>query len=162
MRQLTLFEAFAVERPPDAAIATTTTTTTVCYVCHEPTTEKCQCACRAVVHADCLLRSVRASGKANCTICLGPIANLRVRTWRRVSRRLTCGIFAMGTIVMVCCLAAGLLVGLAAEEKRPNVFCDLLICCAVSVGASMAASRVLHRLLCERDLATEHTEYVYG
>ena len=61
----------------------------LCYICYKPTTETCQCQCKPTVHADCLLRSVRISKRPHCTICHGPIANLRVRQRRRYLRSLT-------------------------------------------------------------------------
>ena len=147
MRQLRLGEAFA--------------NVTACYVCHEPTTETCRCACQAVVHAACLLKSVHATGKAHCTICKGPIANLRVR---ERSRRLLC-VWALlvlcGVATVVCSVLSGLAVGWAAETDNATDFGVLLSHSAGWIVASMWTSRGFSRLLNERDLAMRQTVYEY-
>lgn len=147
MRQLRLREAFA--------------NVTACYVCHEPTTETSRCACRAVVHAACLLKSVHATGKPHCTICKGPIANLRVRAW---SRRLLC-VWALlvlcGGATVVCSVLSGLAVGWAAETDSATDFGVLLSHSAAWIVASMWTSRAFSWLLNERDLALRHTAYEY-
>ena len=91
MRQLSLYEAYAIERPSRrrAAPPAEDDAATWCYVCNELTTERSQCACKATVHADCLLKCVRATGRSHCTICHGPIRNLRVNRWQRLSRRIS-------------------------------------------------------------------------
>lgn len=160
MRQLSIFEAFSVEqrrRPPPPVERAA-----VCYVCHEPTTQTCQCRCRAVVHAVCLLKTVHALGAPRCTICRGPIVNLRVRA---LSRRLYC-IWAllalMAVSVVVFSVLAGLLVGWAAEESDWTEFYVLLSRCGGSIVLSMWASKGFERLLHERDAALRRTEYVYA
>ena len=168
MRQLSLFEAFAIERPPAAGVAATaiataiaTTTTAVCYVCHEPTTNKCQCACRAVVHADCLLRSIRTADKAHCTICLGPIANLRARRWRRVPRRITVGLVVTGAAICYSSVFAAIMVGMYVEAKDSKASMKHVI---QGIGALMqawAGSNLFSWLVEKRDLAAEHVEYEY-
>jgi len=162
MRQLTLFEAYAVDRPAAVAVAAAaTTTTSVCYVCHEPTTNKCQCACRAVVHADCLLRSIRTADKAHCTICLGPIANLRTRRWRRVSRRITIGLVVTGAAICYSSVFAAIMVGMYVEEKDSEASMKHVI---PGIGALMqawAGSKLFSWLVEQRDLTAEHVEYEY-
>lgn len=132
-----------------------------CYVCHEPTTETCQCACRAVVHAECLLQCIRRSGKPSCTICKGVIANVRVCRRRRLSRCVGCFVVLLSATIVLCSIAAMILVAMAAEEQRMHQFYDLLICCATSVAIAMIASSFLQKLLYERDLVEDVTEYKY-
>lgn len=134
---------------------------TLCYVCHEPTSETCQCACRAVVHAACLLQCVRRSGSPTCSICKNAIANVRARTHRRLSRLVGCFVATLFVVILTSCLAAIILVALAAEEQRTREFYDLLISCAVMVLVSTFASSLLQKLLRERDLVEERVEYKY-
>lgn len=133
----------------------------LCYVCHDPTSETCQCACRAVVHATCLLKCVRKSGSPTCSICKSAVTNVHVHTHRRVSCFVGCFAFSLVVVVGTSCLAATVLVALAAEEQRPREFYNLLICCAVMVLISTIASNFLQRLLRERDLVEERVEYKY-
>jgi len=132
-----------------------------CYVCHEPTTETCQCACRAVVHAECLLQCIRRSGKPSCTICKGVVANVRVFRQRRLSRYVGCFVVLLSVTMVLGCVAAMILVAMAAEEQRVHEFYDLLICCATSVAIAMIASSFLQKLLYERDLVEDRIEYKY-
>ena len=133
----------------------------LCYVCHEPTSETCQCECRAVVHAACLLKCVHKSGSPTCSICKNAIANLRARTYRRLSRFVGCFVATLFIVILTSCLAAMLLVALAAEEQRTREFYDLIVSCAVMVLISTIASSLLQKLLRERDLVEEHVEYKY-
>ena len=133
----------------------------LCYICHEPTTETCQCACRAVVHAACLLQCVQKTGSVTCSICKNAITNVRVREYRRLSRCVGCFVATLLAVVMTSCLAAMILVALAAEEERTREFYDLLICCAATVMIAMIASNFLEKLLRERDLLEERVEYKY-
>ena len=134
---------------------------TACYVCHEPTTERCWCACRAVVHAGCLLQSVHATGQARCTICREPIANLRLR---KRSRRYICMsvlLVLSGVATVACSVLSGLAVGWATET---GVWSDGGVQLSHGAGwivASMWTSKGFMRLLNERDLAMQHTEYEY-
>lgn len=133
----------------------------LCYICHESTTETCQCACRAVVHAACLLQCVQKTGSLKCSICKNAITNVRVREYRRLSRCVGCLVATLFVVMATSFLAAMILVALAAEEQRTREFYDLLICCAVTVMIAMIASSFLQRLLHERDLLEERTEYKY-
>lgn len=132
-----------------------------CYVCHEPTTETCQCACRAVVHAECLLQCIQRTGQPSCTICKGVVANVRVRRQRRLSRYVGCFAVLLWSIMLLSALAAMILVAMAAEEHRVHEFYDLLIFCATSVAIAMIASSCLQKLLHERDLVEHRIEYKY-
>ena len=132
-----------------------------CYVCHEPTTETCQCACRAVVHDECLLQCIRRSGQPSCTICKGVVTNVRVRRHRRLSRYVGCFAVLLLLTMVLGALASMILVAMAAEEHRTHEFYDLLICCVTSVAIAMIASSCLQKLLYERDLVEDHVEYKY-
>ena len=132
-----------------------------CYVCHESTTETCQCACRAVVHAECLLQCIQRSGQPSCTICKGVVANVRVRRQRRLSRYVGCFVVLLSLTMVLGALSSMILVAMAAEEQRTNEFYDLLICCALSVAIATIASSFLQKLLYERDLVEDHIEYKY-
>lgn len=133
----------------------------VCYICHEPTTQTCECACRAVVHAACLLQCIQKSGSPTCTICKNAITNVRVRARRRISRYVGFFVVFLLSVIVVSGVAAMLLVALAAEEQRTHEFYDLLIYCAVMVVIAMIASNFLQTLLHERELVEEHVEYKY-
>ncbi len=132
-----------------------------CYICHEPTAETCQCTCEATVHADCLLKSVQRSGKPVCTICRGAIRNVRACAQRRLSRYVVCFATALGATTFMSCLAALILLALAVEEERMNVFYDLVVCCGTSVVIAMLASSFLQKLLDDHVLVYEHVEYKY-
>jgi len=62
---------------------------------------------------------------------------------------------------LACALASLLLVALAAEEKRQDVFYDLIWCCATSVAMATICSRFLARLLEDHDLVVVHEEYSF-
>ena len=165
MRQLSLYEAFAVDRPPlrrRAATQADDDDTRRCYVCHELTTETCQCACRATVHADCLLKCVRASGRSHCSICLGPIANLRVHRWRRVSRRLSVWLLATGAAVFYFSVSAAIEVGRIVEARDRTEFYRRIIVCVSFLAQSWGASRLFSWLVEKRDLTADHVEFHYG
>tara|TARA_B100000963_G_scaffold352023_1_gene364565 strand:+ start:913 stop:1326 length:414 start_codon:yes stop_codon:yes gene_type:complete len=132
-----------------------------CYVCHEPTTETSQCACRAVVHPECLLQCIRRSGKPSCTICKGVVGNVRVCRRRRLSRYVGCFVVLLSSTVVLCSIASMILLAMAAEEQRVHQFYDLLICCATSVAIATIASSFLQKLLHERDLVEDCIEYKY-
>jgi hypothetical protein len=162
MRQLSLYEAFSIERSQRAVARTVDTVTTWCYVCHDLTTETCRCACRATVHADCLLKCVRTTGRPYCTICLGPIANLKVRRWRRISRRISLALVVTGAAVCYSSVFAAVMVGMYVEANDS----DVAIKCAIQgIGSLMqawAASKLFSWLVEKRDLTAEHVEYEYG
>lgn len=166
MRQLSLYEAFCVERPPPlrrrAAPPADDDDTTWCYVCHELTTETCQCACRATVHADCLLKCVRASGRSHCSICLGPIANLRVNRWRRLSRRISTMLVVAGAAIFYFSVSAAIEVGRIAEARNRTEFYRRVIVCVSFLAQSWGSSRLFSWLLERRDLTAEHVEFYYG
>ena len=132
-----------------------------CYICHEPTTETSQCTCKAGVHAHCLLKSIQMADRRTCTICKGLIRNVRRRRERRLSRYVGCFAVLLGCVAFLGGLAALLLLALAAEEKRMNVFYDLIICCGTSTAIALLASSFLQKLLNHHDLIIGHTEYVY-
>lgn len=132
-----------------------------CYVCHEPTTETCRCACRAVVHAACLLKSVHATGRAHCTICKEPIANLRVRARSRRLLGVSALLALCGVATVACSVLSGLAVGWAAETDNATDFGVLLTHSAGWIVASMWTCKGFSRLLHERDLAMRHTAYEY-
>ena len=165
MRQLSLYEAFAVDRPPlrrRAATQADDDDTRRCYVCHELTTETCQCACRATVHADCLLKCVRVSGRSHCSICLGPIANLRVSRWRQLSRRVSIEIMAAGAAMFYFTVSAAIEVGRMIEARNRTEFYKRAIVCASFFAQSWGASRLFSWLLERRDLAGERVEFYYA
>lgn len=62
---------------------------------------------------------------------------------------------------MTSCLAAIVLVALAAEEQRTFEFYNLLISCAVMVLISTIASSLVQKLLRDRALVEERVEYKY-
>ena len=162
MRQLSLYEAFSIERSQRVGLRTADAVTTWCYVCHELTTETCQCACRATVHADCLLKCVRTTGRPYCTICLGRIANLRVHRWRRLSRRITVGLVVTGAAICYSSVFAAVMVGMYVEAKDSEASMKYVI---QGIGALMqawAGSRLFSWLVEKRDLTAEHVEYEYG
>ena len=132
-----------------------------CDVCHEPTTETSECACKAQVHPRCLLKCVALSQSTICTICHQPIVNVRRKETRQV-KWLVCG-FAMVLFLttFACCIVSLLLAALAVEEKRTYVFHDLLICCATAVAMAMVGSRFLQRLLEQEELVAGHEEYSF-
>jgi uncharacterized protein YifN (PemK superfamily) len=117
--------------------------------------------CRAVVHAECLLQCIRRSGQPSCSICKGVVANVRVRRQRRLSRYVGCFVVLLSSTMVLCAVAAMILVAMAAEEQRMHEFYDLLICCATSVAIAMIASSGLQKLLYERDLVEDRIEYKY-
>lgn len=49
-----------------------------CFVCHELTSHRSQCACRAFVHRHCLVKALAANPSTDCTICASPIENVYV------------------------------------------------------------------------------------
>lgn len=164
MRQLSLYEAFAVDRPlrRRAAPPAEDAATTCCYVCHEPTTETCRCACKATVHADCLLKCVRASGMPYCTICLGTIANLRVPRWRRITRRHSVALVLTGLAICYYSVFTALMVGLYVEEKDPEVATKHVLQGTGSLVLTWAASKLFLWMVESRDRIADHAEYEYG
>jgi|SaaInlV_125m_DNA_1040241.scaffolds.fasta_scaffold08367_6 hypothetical protein len=161
MRQLSLHEAFSIEWPQRAALPIVDAATTWCYVCHESTTETCQCACKATVHAHCLLKCVRVSGLPYCTICLGRIANLKVHRWRRITRRSSTALVASGVAICYYSVYSAVMVGRYVEEKDPNVEFKCMMQCVGSLIMACMASKVCSRLLEMRDSVAEHVEYEY-
>ena len=132
-----------------------------CYICHEPTTdtETSECACKASVHARCLLRAIALARSTKCTICHQPITNVQLKSTRRVAW-MVCGLAtALLLSTIACCLAALLFIALAVEEERWGVFEDLLICCVTAVSMAMLGSRFLTRLLENHELMVVHEEY---
>ena len=162
MRQLSLYEAFSIERSRRAVASTADAVTTWCYVCHEVTTESCQCACRATVHADCLLKCVRTTGRPYCTICLGPIANLRVRRWRRVSRRISVALVVTGSAICYSSVFAAIMVGMYVEAKESEASVKYVIQGIGALVQAWAGTRLFSWLVEKRDLTAEHTEYEYS
>lgn len=161
MRQLSLYEALSIERPQRAALPTVDAATTWCYVCHESTTETCQCACKATVHADCLLKCVRASGLPYCTICLGPVANLKVCRWRRITRRGSAALVASGTAIGYYSVYSAVMVGQYVEEKNPEVALKCMMQCLGSLIMTWVASKTFSWLLEKQNSIAEHVEYEY-
>ena len=132
-----------------------------CYVCHEPTTDTSECVCKANVHPRCLLKCIALSHSTSCTICHQPITNLHLKERRQVAWPV-CGLAAaLFLSTFACCLGALLLVALAVEEERMNVFHDLLICCLTAVSMAMLGSRFLQRLLENHALTVVHYEYSF-
>lgn len=188
MRQLSLREAFRTSRPPPPppvrravsppVVAATRTQAALpksprpliqndddralCYICYKPTTETCQCQCKPTVHADCLLRSVRISKRLHCTICHGPIANLRVRQRRRFYVLLTVLMYLAGVFVGIAGVSAALSVAEAAEEQDLEAFYRLLIRSVGCVMEAIGASKLFSWLLERRDLemVRAHFDYV--
>lgn len=162
MRQLSLYEAFSIERSQRAAPRTADGATTWCYVCHDSTTERCRCACKATVHADCLLKYVRVSGRPYCSICLGPIANIKVHRWRCISRRISVGLVVTGVAICYSSVVAALMVGLYVEETSSREATKYAI---QGIGAFLqawAGSKLFLWLVHKRDLTAERVEFQYG
>ena len=132
-----------------------------CYICHDPTTETCACACKPAVHAHCLLKSIKLTNNPTCTICQGAIANVRLHTRHRLSRYVGCFATMLGGVTLACSLAALLLLALAVEEKRMHQFYELIIGCSASVAMATIASSSLRKLLQDYELELVHTEYKY-
>jgi len=132
-----------------------------CYVCHEPTTETSECACKAHVHPRCLLKCIALSQSTMCTICHAPITNVRRKETRQVAWPACLLAAALFLSTFACCLASLLLVALAVEEERVYVFHDLLICCATAVAMAMVGSRFLQKLLENHALTVVHEEYSF-
>jgi len=191
MRQLSLHEAFRISRPPPPpppppvrravsppVVAAARTQAALpkpplpliqndndralCYICYEPTTETCQCQCKPTVHADCLLRSVRISKRTYCTICHGPIANLRVRQRRRYYVPLTLLMYLAGIFVGIAGVSAMLSVAEAAEEQDLEAFYRLLIRSIGCVMEAIGASKLFTWLLERRDLEMVHAHFDYA
>lgn len=173
MRQLSLYEAFAIDRPlrrhrqhRARAVAPKPVCVIeddpVCYVCYESTTETCQCPCRATVHAECLLTCVRRTGRGYCTICLGPIANLKVRRWRRISRRISVALVMCGAAVCYYSVYAAVMVGQYVEEQNSEVALKYMIQGFGALIQGWVASRLFLWLIEKRDAASEHAEYEYA
>ena len=171
-----------VARPPPAGLkppppsrrsaspTTTTTTTTAsqsesdgtpCYICHEPTTETSQCRCKPVVHADCLLRSIRVSKRPHCTICHSPIANLRVCHQRRYYVPLTVLLYLSGIFVGIASVSAALSVAEAAEEQELEAFYRLLIRSVACTMEAIGASKLFTWLLERRESEAVHAQFEY-
>jgi undecaprenyl pyrophosphate phosphatase UppP len=132
-----------------------------CYVCHEPTTHASECVCKASVHPRCLLKCVALSRSTKCTICHQPITNVQRKETRRYSCLVGTFAIALFSAALVCALGSLLLIALAAEEKREDVFYDLIVCCATSVCMAMVCSRFLQRLLEGHDLILVHEQYSF-
>lgn len=133
----------------------------MCYICYEPTTETCQCPCKPTVHADCLLKHVRISRRQTCSICQGPIANLRVRKRRRFYHSLTVLMYLAGVFMGIAAVAAVLSVAEAAAEPDLEKFYRLLIRTVGCVTEAIGASKLFTWLLERRELEAEFTEYDY-
>ena len=118
-----------------------------CFVCHEETTERCECACKAHVHRACLLKSIEARGKTDCTICKQPIQNVELRSVRVLSRWVCVFALALATTIVTSFAASLLLLALAIDDRNDSAFYDLLFCCASSVCLAMCASGFLQKLL---------------
>ena len=179
MRQLSLYEAFAIDRqppppppppPPPRRSASpiqsdgdqaSSSNSSVCYICYEPTTETCQCACKPTVHADCLLKHVRISRRRTCSICHGPIANLRVRQRRRFYRSLTVLMYFAGVFIGIAAVAAMLSVAEAAVEPDLEKFYRFLLRSVGCVMEAIGASKLFTWLLERREREAEFTEYDY-
>lgn len=132
-----------------------------CYICQEDTEEVSQCVCKARVHAGCLLECIRRSRSPKCTICQGPIANVRLRARRRLSRFVGCFVALLCASLFACALASLLLLALAVEEKRVHEFYELLIGCTSAVGWALVASSCLQKILHDHELVAEYEEYEY-
>lgn len=131
----------------------------LCFVCHEPTIERCACACKAHVHKECLLRSIEARQKTDCTICKQPIQDVAHRPVRVFSRWVCAFAIALAFTVMTAALASLLLLALAVDDRHDEAFYDLLACCASSLGLAVCASGFLQKLL--DDHALTETQDVY-
>jgi E3 ubiquitin-protein ligase DOA10 len=130
-----------------------------CFVCHEETTERCACACKAYVHGACLLKTIEARQNTQCTICAQPIGNVEQQAVRVPSRWVIAFALALVSTIMTSSLAALLLMALAVDDRNHASFCDLLICCTSSVFLAMFASHFLQKLLEDHDLTVTHDVY---
>ncbi len=130
-----------------------------CFVCHEETTERCACACKAYVHAACLLKSIELRQNTQCTICAQPIRNVEQRTVRVPSRWVIAFALALASTITTSALAAVLLLALAVDDRNHASFYDLLVCCASSTFLSMFAAYFLQKLLEDHELAVAHDVY---
>ena len=130
-----------------------------CFVCHEETSERCACACRAHVHRSCLLRSIEARQKTDCTICKHPIQDVQEQTVCVFSRWVCAFAIALVSTIFVSSLASLLLLALAVDDRNGAAFYDLLICCGSSVCLSLCASGFLQKLLEDHAVTETHSTY---
>ena len=130
-----------------------------CFVCHEETTERCACACKAHVHRACLLKSIEARQKTDCTICKQPIENVELRSVRVLSRWVCVFALALASTIVTSFTASLLLLALAVDDRNDKNFYDLLICCASSVCLALCASSFLHKLLEDHAITETHDVY---
>ena len=130
-----------------------------CYVCHEETTERCKCACKAHVHRACLLKSIEARGNMSCSICAQPIQNVCARPVRRVSHWVVCFAVVLVATIVSTSFAAMLLLALAVDDRNHSAFYDLLACCLCCVCVSVCASNFLQKLIQDHDLVVTHDAY---
>ena len=113
------------------------------------------------MHADCLLKHVRISRRRTCSICQGPIANLRARQRRRFYHSLTFLMTLAGAFIGIAAVAAMLSVAEAAAEPDLEKFYHLLIRSVGCVMEAIGASKLFTWLLERRELEAEFTEYDY-
>jgi hypothetical protein len=108
----------------------------VCYICLEEVrdpTDVGECACRAPVHAACLLKAVAASDSLVCGICKEGIANVQKRERWRLQVTMPCGFrvasFVCGTVLDVLAIVM-LYEACATRFTQPQFFEVLLVICA--------------------------------
>ena len=119
----------------------------VCYVCHETCCERSGCPCAAHVHEWCLLKSVVACRNQCCTICRGPISNLRLLNLHQRTRVELTGSDAPVRELALLCMASiffsslSLLFLAASTEQLERYAPVYALCCAASLSLAGSASR---------------------
>lgn len=131
----------------------------LCFVCHEETTARCACACKAHAHPACLLKAVQACKSANCTICLAPITNVRLGNEHRLSLRVFCLALTLASATVIASVASVIFLARAVDSRKEDHQNQWLICCGSSVGVSLVASGFLQKLTRAQDLYTVHEVY---
>tara|TARA_B100001057_G_scaffold429369_2_gene455439 strand:- start:167 stop:526 length:360 start_codon:yes stop_codon:yes gene_type:complete len=117
--------------------------------------------CKAHVHKACLLLSIEARQKTDCTICKQPIQNVTQRPVRVFSRWVCVFALVLVSTIITALLASLLLLALAVDDRHDDVFYDLLVCCASSAGLATCASGFLRKLLEDHSLTKTHAVYEF-
>ena len=117
----------------------------VCYVCHETCRERSGCPCAAHVHEGCLLKSVVACrNRCFCTICRGPLTNLRLLDLHQRKRAtLPSGDRELAFLCIASIFFSSLsLLFLAASTEQLERYAPVYaLCCAASLSLAGSASR---------------------
>ena len=116
---------------------------TQCVICLESGAPPATCACSTShLHPLCQLRAMRATGKANCTVCLQPYANVRVRPPPRGAYRMHTEyrrlLFLVGSVSFTASTASVLLV--LSGDYVVGLYASLMLF-AMSASTLLAAAQ---------------------